>query len=694
LRAGGGDIVAFSAMQGRLKERGALWRLRRRARSSAGPIAVQHRVTRRKAIGEGRMRKFHGHRLALATSGAAIALLAASLGSRPAFAVDFDIDGWTGSADTSLVTSGTIRTEAPATALFGPFYGGKSAIGVPSFGDLNFKQGDLVSQPNRVTEELNLKNGETTVFVRGTAFYDSVLSTGSNMDFRALDRGSIDESGHAAHLLDAFIDEKFDLGGNASSIRVGNQVINWGESTFIQGGINSAAPADLTALHAPGVELKDVILPITAIDFKTSFGGNASLEAYYQVLNAHDRLDGAGTFFGSNTAGNGGYWAVEGGTTHNPSQAFLNFTDVAASKNGAAAAFGYEDEVDPTKSAANLSNEFGAAFRGSVPSLGDAEFGAYFENYASRAPFVQVRTGTAASTLLDERGLFLLNPSTSYFATSGISFTYPENIHLIGASFNFNGPGELAFQGEVSTRLNQPITLALSDTFLGIDVPALCDPQGLIFFAVKSICTNALLDPVIEAEGIKAGDFNQEFQTYKRYPVTQVNLGITKLWSDIPDTPIQTVVLVAEGAYDYIGDFPKNSAFLNDLTTNGFSGFAVNGVPQVPTASGGIQSTQLPTNFAYGYVLNASFDFPHTLPAGIDMTPNITFSHDVQGTSPLGAGSFIAHTAQIGIGVNFSYLQNLTWGITYVTNFMIGGSPEQNPNIDLDFVSAYIGYQF
>ncbi|MEA2830077.1 MAG: hypothetical protein QOF22_825 [Bradyrhizobium sp.] len=641
------------------------------------------------------MTGFHTYRVARPTGAAAIALLVAGLVGKPAQAVEFDIDGWTGSVDTALVSSGAIRTSAQATGLFPPAFGGKNTIFVPTFGDLNFKQGDLISQPNRVTEELQLKKDETTIFVRGTAFYDSVLSTGSNTDFRTLDHGSINASGRAAHLLDAFIDQKFDFLGNASSIRVGNQVINWGESTFIQGGINSAAPVDLTALHAPGTELKDVILPVTAIDFKTSFAKNLSFEGYYQVLNVHDRLDGAGTFFGSNTAGPGGYWAVEGSATHNPSQAFLNFTSLNAGPFGAAAPFGYEDQVDPTKSARNLSNEFGAAFRATVPEWSDAEFGAYFENYASRTPFPQLRTGTEASVRADQLGLIGFGPSTSYFATSGISFTYPENIHLLGASFNFNGPYELAFQGEVSSRLNQPIVLALTDTFIGVDVPALCDPNGVLFaVALKPLCNSALADPVIQALGIKPGEFNTLFQTYKRFTVNQAQFGITKLWSDIPNTPIQTVTLVAEAGGDWISNFPSKAALLNDLSTNSFSGF-----PQAlplgqGTTQGTIQSTQLPSSTAYGYVVTGLFDFPHTLPAGIDMVPRITFQHDVQGTSPTGAGLFVAHTAQIGIGIDFSYLTNLTWGLSYVTNFNIGGSPEQNPNIDLDFVSAYIGYQF
>ena len=59
------------------------------------------------------MARLHGHRLTLGTGAAAIALVAAGLAARPAYAIDFDVDGWTGSADTTITLSGTVRTEAP-----------------------------------------------------------------------------------------------------------------------------------------------------------------------------------------------------------------------------------------------------------------------------------------------------------------------------------------------------------------------------------------------------------------------------------------------------------------------------------------------------------------------------------------------------------------------------------------------------
>lgn len=634
------------------------------------------------------MAGIHGHRQILATGSAAIALLATSLAAPPAHAIDFDVDGWAGSANTTITLSGAIRTESNDNKIYGPFFGGSGSF-TPTDGSLNFKQGDLYSQPNRILEELSLKKDETQIFLQGTAFYDTVLSTGSNADFRPLDHASIDESGHHARLLQAFIDQRFDLLGNASSIRLGNVVMNWGESTFIQGGINSASPLDVTAAHAPGTELKDIILPLTALDFKTTFGSRFSLEAYYQFLNVHDMLDGEGTLFAGNVASTGGIYAVEGSSHRDPFLDALNVTSLSPLQP-----FGYIVPHDPDKSARNLSNEFGAAFRTTVPELSDAEFGLYFENYASRTPFPQWRTGLKSAAVADELGLIGAGPSTAYTATSGISLTYPENIHLIGGSFNFNGPYGLAFQGEISNRTNQPLLLGQADAAIANAIPILCDPTLPLYGLTKGVCAAALTIPTVQLYGGQLG-YNSLFQTYKRYPVSQVQFGITKLWSDIPDTPIQTVTFVAEAGLDYVHNFPSQAAILDSFnSTDSYSGFP-GGIPAgANTTAGSFQSTQLASQTSYGYVMLASFDMPHTMPAGIDMTPRIVFQHDVQGTSPIGAGFFQAHVASIGIGVDFSYLQNLTWGMTYATNFMIGGSPEQNANIDKDFVSAYISYSF
>jgi hypothetical protein len=63
-------------------------------------------------------------------------------------------------------------------------------------------------------------------------------------------------------MLDAFAYGRFDLGGRELDLRAGSMVVNWGESTFIQGGINSAINHfDVSALRVPGSELREAYLP-------------------------------------------------------------------------------------------------------------------------------------------------------------------------------------------------------------------------------------------------------------------------------------------------------------------------------------------------------------------------------------------------------------------------------------------------
>ena len=57
-------------------------------------------------------------------------------------------------------------------------------------------------------------------------------------------------------LLDAFGFWRFDLGRLPSELRLGQQVVSWGESTFIQGGLNQVNHFDVSALRVPGAELK------------------------------------------------------------------------------------------------------------------------------------------------------------------------------------------------------------------------------------------------------------------------------------------------------------------------------------------------------------------------------------------------------------------------------------------------------
>ena len=118
-------------------------------------------------------------------------------------------------------------------------------------------------------------------FVRGFAFYDFVNQNGDRARTPLTDAAK-DRVGARAEFRDAFLWWRFKAGSRAGEIRGGWQVINWGESTFIQGGINAVNPVDVSVLRVPGAELRDALMPVGAVKFSIKPSANTSLEAFYQ----------------------------------------------------------------------------------------------------------------------------------------------------------------------------------------------------------------------------------------------------------------------------------------------------------------------------------------------------------------------------------------------------------------------------
>ena len=81
------------------------------------------------------------------------------------------------------------------------------------------------------------------------------------------------------------------------TVKVGRQVFNWGEGIFYRGGINTTNPIDAAKFRLPGSELKEVLVPVEAINFNIGLTDNLSLEAFYQWNWKESAIDPVGTYF-------------------------------------------------------------------------------------------------------------------------------------------------------------------------------------------------------------------------------------------------------------------------------------------------------------------------------------------------------------------------------------------------------------
>lgn len=211
-------------------------------------------------------------------------------------------------------------------------------------------------------------------------------------------------------LTDAYIWTEFDVADRPAQVLVGRHVLNWGESTFIQGGQNVANPVDATALRRPGAEVKDALLPIAMLSGSLALdeAGDFTLEGYYQLEWQRTRADACGTYFSNNdfaAEGCGPVYYASGASE----QANLNGQGIdAIIGSGTYAAFAglglSEHTKDFTIAARAKDNkpktdgQFGIALKWYAESLNGTEFGFSFQNVHGRLPLVggNVSTGSKA----------------------------------------------------------------------------------------------------------------------------------------------------------------------------------------------------------------------------------------------------------------------------------------------------------
>src|SRR6185436_4948850 len=164
----------------------------------------------------------------------------------------------------------SVRASSPDANLIGIANGGTSRSVNEDDGDLNFKKDRPFANVIKATVDTEVKWRNFGFFGRGTAFYDFDLHDSDKLGDTGKDRLGQNVVG-----LDGFFYGKFEPMGKNLNVRVGRQVISWGESTFIPNGINVINPVDLSKLRVPGSELKEAFIPTMGIWASQELTANA-----------------------------------------------------------------------------------------------------------------------------------------------------------------------------------------------------------------------------------------------------------------------------------------------------------------------------------------------------------------------------------------------------------------------------------
>ncbi len=169
-------------------------------------------------------------------------------------------------------------------------------------GNRNYPDGgDLVSHNIKLTSELDISRDNFGFFTRFTAFYDF-----ENADQDFLSKEAEERVGSDVRLLDLYVWAEHEVGDRYLNWRLGRQVVSWGESTFIQGGINVINPVDVSAIRLAGSELKEAFEGVNMLWGSIDLTPNLSLEALYMFEYREILADPAGAYFATNDFGTPG----------------------------------------------------------------------------------------------------------------------------------------------------------------------------------------------------------------------------------------------------------------------------------------------------------------------------------------------------------------------------------------------------
>ncbi len=565
-----------------------------------------------------------------------LSLAISALATGSAQAITFNKGDLQGSFDTTISYGARWRVQDRDQSIIGKANGGTANSVNGDDGNLNYDKG-LVANVLKVTPELELRYKNYGAFFRGYYFYDFEVM-GNDTARTPLSDDAKDEVGEKGELLDAYVWGSWDAGGKPLDVRLGNQVINWGESTFIQGGLNSINPVNVNSLRVPGAELREALKPVPRIWASLGATDKISVEGFYQTNWKKTIIDPVGSYFSSSDlAGEGAEKVVLGFGSAPDNPAFPTTAvpkgDTREAKDG---------------------GEYGIAMNYLTDNA--TEFGFYFVNYHSRLPIISAITGSVAGAV-----------GGDYPASSRYFIEYPEDIKILGTSFNTEiGTSGISWQGEFTYKIDSPLQI---------------DDTELLFGA---------LTPVIPALGpinqVGSFGFDQEISGFKKLDVAQIQSTVTQVFSNVMGA--NQLAVVGEVGFTQVIDMPS----YQELRFEG-PGTYTSGSP-FPTMGGVQPATEDKRGFAtatsWGYRLVGRWRYDNAF-SSINLSPRIGWAHDVSGTTPGPGGNFIDGRKALSLGLNAVYQETWSADIAY-TRYM--GAGRYNLINDRDFVSFNIKTSF
>lgn len=612
-----------------------------------------------------------------------------------AMAFRFDLGhGISGSLDSTISYGLAWRLSDRACGLIGRDNGGCASLraelpeaSADSFflnsdnGDLNYDNHQLIDSVAKGTHELYLKAPYGwSVFARVTELYDGAIGQTKRTP---LDGEAERYAAYNIRPLDAYVNKDFDWLGRGAHLRVGNQIISWGEDFFILGGINYINAYDVRRSHVPGTQVKEILRPSPIISLNSDLVSGVSLEAYYQLHWQSYSLDPVGTYFSTTDAvGKGNDRALfiptsvlnqqlapfsdvlatlglnpqlayntlgdPGGTGLSTAQleSRASITPRVAAALGAPGRLGQAlvDGLLGTGTAIPLVSDAGAPNSGQYgvalryhADWADGDFGFYYEHYNEKIPFVTytVRPELAAANPL----------------SAGYLIEYPTHRRLFGLSYSTD-IGNWALGSELAYRPNQAVAIDPSV------------PSGNVPGSARYACTSG--------GGEAAGKYCKGWVDKASF---QLDISALQIFS--PHSGLGGLILSGLGASEGTLIVEAGGTYYPGLSPH-------DGTPW------SLPSYALPSKLSTGFVTELAITYPDAFGSGFNWSPQLDYSRGVAGDSP----NAIPWQQGVQAGtltLNLNRNNRINAGVAY-TRYWGGGS--KNLLSDRDFLNLNVAYNF
>ncbi|HSW12409.1 MAG TPA: DUF1302 family protein [Solimonas sp.] len=482
-------------------------------------------------------------------------------------------------------------------------------------GNLNYEKHDLVHATAKFTSDISFNVSDFNFFARALYIYDDRYSgmierhPDTTLQNSRSAYPNEDINGKDFRFLDFFVSRAFEIGERSATIKVGNQVVNWGESGFLAlNSLNTINPPNQALLRLPGFDVKELFQPVGMVVLNTELMDGFGAELFYQYQWKPIVADPVGSFFStSDIVGNGGDYAMLSfaKAPEDPNQLYepyRNPEDPAAVLGSQSSRTILRDHAEEKRREPDGGGQYGIAFRLFADSINNGtEFGFYFANYHSRVPAVsalaadatcipdtpaglppnpltniagllascQAPGETALLQNLTTLGVRTANPDADVafvpvsrealpLETSRLIVEYPEDIQVYGISFNTT-LGDFAWSGEYAFRPNLPLQIHSTDVIFASLQPAFPSNDFSLGIATLPGRRTAVPDFISQYRGAtyEPGDY---VRGYERMKVGQLGTTLLRIFGG-GDNPIgaSQITTLLEMGMTHVLDFPELS---------------------------------------------------------------------------------------------------------------------------------------